>query len=216
MDRAGRQPTMRSSAGYASLPRRFRARPGSGSHTTLLGGAPTAFANLLTAQQRKEFITGLDKIGLDKQGNPLSTRVWVASFAPGSTALVSAVIKVHGTMSASSAVDRGRAVLDVDVNYRVVYAIEPPRAPQDWMRVVGQLTGYIEFNDWQDPGGPLQPWVSYAPSEAGVRCGMADGFIHPDYPGGPPDKVKPSGAPHDPYAMSNPDVAKGCSSATHT
>lgn len=136
---------------------------------TLLGGAPTAFADVLTAQQRAQFIAGLDKIGLDKQGYELSTRTWVASFAPGTTALIGDVIKAHGTMSARSAVDKGSTVLDIDVNYRFVYPVEPPHAPADWMRVVGQVTGYIEFTDWQDPGGPIQPWdVSAYPAITGT------------------------------------------------
>lgn len=184
-------------------------------HTTLLGGAPTAFADVLTAQQRAQFIAGLDKIGLDKQGYELSTRTWVASFAPGTTALIGSVIKVYGTMSARSAVDSGKTVLDVNVNYRFVYALEPPRAPADWMRVVGQVTGYVEFNDWQDPGGPIQPWdVSAFPDEAGARCGTTDGYNHPDYPGGPADKVQPSGAPINPYSMNNNPVTTGTCGAT--
>jgi hypothetical protein len=175
--------------------------------TTLLGGAPTAFADVLTAKQRAQFIAGLDKIGLNKQGYQLSTRTWVASFAPGSSALIGSVVKVHGTMSARSAVVKGSATLDVEVNYRFVYAVEPPHAPADWMRVVGQVTGYIEFNDWQDPGGPIQPWdVSAYPAEAGARCGMTDGYGHPDYPGGPLEKVQPTGAPINPYSMNNPET----------
>jgi hypothetical protein len=185
--------------------------------TTLLGGAPTAFADVLTAQQRGQFIAGLDKIGLNKQGYELSTRTWVASFAPGTTALIGTVIKVHGTMSARSTVDKGSTILDIDVNYRFVYVVEPPHAPADWMRVVGQVTGYIEFDDWQDPGGPLQPWdVSAYPDEAGNRCGMTDGYGHPDYPSGPLDKVQPTGAPINPYSMNNPDSTGVCQRTTGT
>ena len=68
-------------------------------HTTLLGGAPTAFADVLTARQRAQFVAGLDKIGVDKQGYERSTRTWVAAFAPGTTSLIGNVIKVYGTMS---------------------------------------------------------------------------------------------------------------------
>jgi hypothetical protein len=185
--------------------------------TTLLGGAPTAFADVLTAQQRAQFIAGLDKIGLSKQGYGLSTRNWVVSFAPGTTALIGSVIKVYGTMSARSAVDQGSTVLDIDVNYRFVYAVEPPHAPTDWMRIVGQVTGVVEFNDWQDQGGPIQPWdVSATPAEAGARCGTTDGYVHPDYPGGPADKVQPSGAPINPYSMNIQDKTGGCGTTTGT
>jgi len=172
--------------------------------TTLMGGAPTAFSNLLPPPERTQFLGGLDKTGLAKDGSELSTRVWVASFAPGTTVLLGHVIKVHGSMNARAAVDKGRKVLDIDVIYRFVYAAEPPHAPADWMRIVGQINGYTEFIDWLDPGGALLPWVFYSPDIAGIRCGIGDGFIHPDYPGGPPDKVQPSGAPVDPYATASP------------
>jgi hypothetical protein len=186
-------------------------------HTTLLGGAPTAFANVLTSQQRAQFTAGLDKIGLNKKGYELSTRSWVASFAPATTALIGTVIKVHGTMSARSGLDDGHPVLDVDVNYRFVYPVEPPRAHQDWMRVVGQVTGYIEFENVQDPGGPLQPWVVSAfPAEAGTRCGVTDGYIHPYYPGGPAATAKPTGATVNPYAMNNPPLTGSCQPTTGT
>ena len=153
----------------------------------------------------------------DKQGYTLSTRSWVASFAPGTTTLIGTVIKVHGTMSARSATDQGKTVLEVNVNYRFVYAVEPPRDPADWMRIVGQVSGYVEFNDWQDPGGPLQPWdVSAFPAEAGSRCGTTDGFDHPDYPGGPASKVQPSGAPINPYSMNAPPATGVCQNTTGT
>ena len=187
-------------------------------HTTLLGGAPTAFADVLTSQQRSEFVSGLDKIGLSKQGYTLSTRSWVASFAPGTTTLIGNVIKVNGTMSARSAVYKGSTILDIDVNYRFVYPVEPPHAPADWMRVVGQVSGYIQFTTFQDPGGALEPWdYSVYPSEAGARCGMADGYLHPDYPSGPPLKVQPSGAAINPYSMNNSNVITGgCQNTTGT
>jgi hypothetical protein len=185
--------------------------------TTLRGGAPTAFADVLTAQQRTQFTAGLDKIGLSKQGYSLSTRDWVASFAPGTTTLIGTVIKVHGTMSARSATDQGQTVLEINVNYRFVYAVEPPHDPADWMRIVGQVTGYIEFDDWQDPGGPIQPWdISALPSEAGARCGTTDGYSHPEYPGGPPSKVQPSGAPINPYSMNNQPSTGICQNTTGT
>ena len=82
---------------------------------TLLGGAPTAFADLLTRQQRTQFLAGLNKTGVDKQGNKLSTRAMVTSFAPGTTQLIGSVIKVSGTMSVRAAVDQRQKVLAVDV-----------------------------------------------------------------------------------------------------
>jgi hypothetical protein len=187
--------------------------------TTLLGGDPTAFANLLDPKQRAQFAAGLNKVGLAKDGAPLSSRAWVASFAPGTTVLVGSVTKVHGTMSAREATDQGSEVLDIDVNYRFAYAVEPPRAPQDWMRIVGQVHGYIQFTNWDSSNGSLLPWVSSAvPAEAGGRCAMADGYIHPNYPNGPAEKVQPGGKPIDPYSMTVPKVDKNssCTATTGT
>ena len=186
---------------------------------TLLGGAPSAYANLLDPKQRTQFTAALDKVGMAKDGSPLSSRAWVASFAPGTTALVGSVIKVHGTMRATEATDQGSQVLDIHVNYRFVYAVEPPHAPQDWMRVVGQVAGYIEFTNWDSSGGTLLPWVvSALPAEAGGRCAMADGYIHPDYTNGPPDKVQPNGKPIDPYSMTIPKYTSNstCTATTGT
>ncbi|HUN32045.1 MAG TPA: hypothetical protein VMU95_08485 [Trebonia sp.] len=184
-------------------------------HTTLLGGAPTAFANLLVPSQRSQFVAGLDKIGL-KSGQQVSTRAWLASFAPGTTDLIGSVIKVHGTMSARATTYQGNPVLDVNVNYRIVYPVEPPRAPQDWMRVVGQDTGTIEFGTWQGGGGSFEPWVLTNLAEAGDRCDAMDGFIHPDYPTGAPDKVQPSGATVNPYDLNDIPTGKSCQPTSGT
>jgi hypothetical protein len=187
---------------------------------TLLGGYPAAFADLLTAEQRKEFLAGLNKTGVAKNGDPLSTRDWVVSFAPGTTTLVGDVIKVHGTMSARAAKYQGYNVLDVDINYRFVYAVQPPHQPQDWMRVVGRLHGYVEFFNWANPGGTLQPWVRNDPGMAGGKCGTTDGYTHPDFPGNRPAPGQPSeqptGTPIDPYSMANPEGPGNCQAITGT
>ncbi|HUN32044.1 MAG TPA: hypothetical protein VMU95_08480 [Trebonia sp.] len=185
-------------------------------HTTLLGGAPTAFANLLVPPQRSQFVAGLDKIGRDSSGALRSTRVWVTSFAPGTTVLIGTVIKVHGTMSAQASTSQGNPVLNINVNYRVVYPVEPPHAPQDWMRVVAELTGYVSFGDWQDSGGDFVPWVETDDAPAGIRCDAIDGFVHPEYPDSSPDKVRPSGNAIDPYSMKNQPATSGCQPTTGT
>jgi hypothetical protein len=85
------------------------------------------------------------------------------------------------------------------------------------MRIVGQETGYLEFtNARQDPAGPQQPWVAAVPAEAGGRCGMTDGYLHPAFPSGPQDKVRPSGAPVDPYSMTTPKTTAACERASGT
>lgn len=171
---------------------------------TLRGGVPTAFASLLTSAQRAEFYSGLDRTGLDRQGFPLSTRTWVTSFAPGTASFVTSVVKVHGTMSAGTAILSGSAVLRVQVDYMFVYAVEPPGHPADWMRVVVQDVGHVDFARWDDPGGALEPWVSTGGAVSGEQCGVPDGYIHPAYRDGARSAVQPSGAPVNPYSTAAP------------
>jgi hypothetical protein len=187
--------------------------------TTLRGGSPAAFASLLTAQQRTVFTSDLGKTGLNSDGRLRSTRAWVASFAPGTASLIGPVIKVHGTMSAGIAQDGGREVLRVHLDYVFVYPVEPPGLPADWMRVVARNYSDVDFATWDDPGGALEPWLhqwNYG-GTAGARCGINDGFIHPQYPAGPSSKVKPSGTPIDPYNQTAPPPAGDiCRAATRT
>ncbi len=49
---------------------------------TLRGGKPTAFADLLTKEQRATFLAGLRTGALNKDGTQKNTRTWVTSFAP--------------------------------------------------------------------------------------------------------------------------------------
>jgi hypothetical protein len=149
---------------------------------TLRGGAPAAFAGLLAKQQRAAFLAGLNTKGVNKGGYPLSTRKWVASFAPGSADFIGNVIKVHGTMSAHSAKEAGGVVLAVQVDYLFAYAVEPPGRPGDWMRVIDHQYGNVNFAQWDDPGGPLEPADQTIIGNAGIVCGTDDGYIHPAYP----------------------------------
>jgi hypothetical protein len=126
----------------------------------------------------------------------------VVSFAPGTTKLIGSVIKVHGTMSAHATTDdHGARVIEVKVNYIVAYPVEPPRAPEDWMRVVAHFDGYIAFGDWSGAETSFEPWWGLGPSMSGIRCSTPDGYVHPDFPSGPPLKVKPTGLAIDPYSL---------------
>jgi hypothetical protein len=183
---------------------------------SVLGGAPTAFADLLTQDQRSQFTSQLNKIGLDKYGDPVSTRGWIVQFAPGTTKLIGSDIKVRGTMSAGAAKQGGDPVLRVTVDYIVVYAVEPPRAPADWMRVVAQFQGHIDFADWAEADTPFEPWWNAGPAVAGIRCGVKDGFIHPDYPSGPPDSSVASGPAVNPYTFGEPSSTGACQPTTGT
>lgn len=185
---------------------------------TLLGGYPSAFASLLIKQQRTEFLDGLNKRGLDKQGYPLSTRDWLTSFVPGSTTFVTDVVKVHGFMAASEARDSGMLALRITVNYLFTYAIEPPRAPADWMRAIGHEQGYIDFGQWNDPGGALEPFFQGSTAVAGALCNTTDGYDHPAFPQGPPSTVRPSGTPVNPYSLATtaPGGPYRCRASTGT
>ncbi len=190
---------------------------------TLLGGAPTAFEKLLTAAQRTQFLAGLNSKGVTKAGYPRSTRAWVASFAPGSTALVGSVIKVYGLMSVRAVTQSGTAVLAVQVNYLFAYAIEPPHDPADWTLVVDHVTGSIDFARWndRDPGrsGALEPWYRAVITAGGaVACGPGDGYIHPDYLNGRSAAFGQSAATAGMYSLATPAAGGGpaCERATGT
>lgn len=183
----------------------------------LLGGAPTAFANLLTQQERDQFVSQLNRTGLDKHGDPRSSRGWIVQFAPGSTKLVGSAIRVHGSMSAAATKDRnGYPILRVRVDYIVVYAIEPPRDPLDWMRIVAQFKGTVDFGAWAQADTPFEPVWNAGPAVAGIRCGTKDGFVHPDYRSGPPDTAAPAGPAVDPYAFGEPGKTGACQPTTGT
>jgi hypothetical protein len=183
---------------------------------TLRGGPPTAFADLLTRQQRAQFLAGLRTRALAKDGTAQNTRTWVTSFAPGSTTFVTTVIKVHGRMSAGTATVSGTEVLRITFSYLFAYAVEPPGDPADWMRIVQRQYGSVDFAPWDDPGGPLEPWASVGGGAAGGLCGERDGYIHPDYPHGPPQSVTPSGTPQDPYSTATPSASYACRQTTGT
>jgi hypothetical protein len=185
---------------------------------TLRGGSPDAFASLLIPQQRSFFVDNLDKVGLDSRGYARSTRGWVVSFAPRSTQLVGNVIKVHGSMRAMAAQVNSSPVLRIHADYLFVYAVEQPDNPLTLMRIVAQDVVNVDFGTFTDPGGPLQAyWNLIGGGAAGARCDVNDGFVHPEFPHGPPDKVKPTGAPINPY---NPGKSAtehtGCEATTGT
>jgi hypothetical protein len=184
---------------------------------TLLGGTPTAYADLLMSQQRAQFLGGLNKQGVNKDGSQLSTRAWVTSFAPGSTELIGSVIKVRGTMSAKSVRVTNTTALIITVNYVFAYAIEPPATPSDWMRLVTHRHGSYEFVPWPDLGDPLQPWDDTTTSQAGGLCGATDGYLHPDYPSerGPGAHPSPTGPALNPYSFATYSPA-GCTRSTGT
>jgi hypothetical protein len=182
---------------------------------TLLGGQPAAFERLLTARQRATFTAGLGAHGVGKDGRPLSTRSWVASFAPGSAQLDGGVIKVSGTMNAVVVAESGRQVLRVEVNYSFAYAVEPPHNTTDWSRIVTRQYGSVDFARWDDPHGALEPWdKTVVDPLSGVACGPADGYIHPAYPSNGSITAEQSRLVIRPYTRALPAATGACASTT--
>jgi hypothetical protein len=119
-------------------------------------------------------------------------------------------------MKASVVTESGGPVLRITVDYLFVYAVEPPGDPADWMRVVQQQSGTVNFARWDDQGSSFEPWYNMAGSPSGVRCSAHDGYIHPDYPSGPPDTVQASGKPVNPYSLATRAPGGGCRPVTGT
>lgn len=183
---------------------------------TLLGGRPTAFERLLSNQQRSDFIATLHKTGLYKDGTDRNLRSWLVAFAPGGTVLVGSEIKVHGTMTASAGKDQGNHVLYIGINYRFVYAVEPPHQPAAWRRVIVSYGESVEFGNWAGGATNFDPWVLWNQADAGVDCAKNDGYIYPDYQTDLPQGSQPSGAARDPYSMAKLPAATGCWLASRT
>ena len=139
-------------------------------------------------------------------------------FAPGNTELIGSVIKVQAAMSAESVSDSGRIVLAISVNYIFAYAVETPANPADWMRVVTHLSATFDFAQWDDPGGPLEPWdTRTSRGQAGVLSDNTDGYLHPNYPSerGPGAHPSPSGPALNPCSLGT-NVPAGCTRTTNT
>ena len=186
---------------------------------TLLGGPPTAFADLLASKQRTQFLDGLNRMGVNRAGLPLSTRQWVTSFAPGSAKLIGSVIKVRGTMSAKSVYVSDTTALAITVNYLFVYAIERPGNATEWTRLVTHRDGNFDFAAWQDPGGRLTAWDLTSGNQAGAECGGTDGYVYPDYPSGQRIGAQPSasGPALNPYSLATKLPANvSCGQSTGT
>lgn len=189
--------------------------------TSLLGGPPTAYAKLLTHDDATQFLSGLTKKGVDKQGYPLSTRSWIMSFPPGDAQLIGNVIKVHSGMYAKATTLDGSPVLDVYSDYIFVYPIEPPGRPADWMRIVNEVAWIVSFGNWQGSATAFEPWVSGDSAKGGVAgalCGTTDGYQHPDYPNNAASaqsSVSPTSTPIDPYQLGKTSSGK-CQATTGT
>jgi hypothetical protein len=114
----------------------------------------------------------------------------------------------------------GYNVLDVDVDYAFVYAIEPPGAPASWMRIVNEVGWTLSFGAWAGAATTFEPSISTSGigGVAGALCGTTDGYEYPDYPDNPSSEARPSGSPSgtpvDPYVMGQSRT--GCQATTGT
>ena len=126
---------------------------------TLAGGAPTAFADLLTPSARTQFLSGLNVRGAYRTGQSRSSRSYVESFAPGTAELIGSVIKVKASISAQTYRQSGMLVLAVNVNDLATYPIERPGDASTWMQVVADVYGFFSFAHWDNQSRPPQPWT---------------------------------------------------------
>lgn len=182
---------------------------------SLFDGSPAPFADLLAQYERNIFLSGLNKPKGVPGGPPGSTRGLIVQFAPGTTTLVTSAIRVRGTMTAATASSGGNEVLRVSINYIVAYAVEPPHAPADWMRVVAHFDGPVDFGDWGGSDASFKPVWNLSPASAGGRCGMTDGYVHPEFPNESPSAVQGKGPVIDPYDFNSPETV-GCGRTSHT
>ena len=74
----------------------------------------------------------------------------------------------------------------------------------------------MNFATWDDPGGAPEPWVNLANATAGGRCGIGDGYVHPDVPNSAPDNVQPSGPTVNPCSLSTTGPSASCGMTTGT
>lgn len=172
---------------------------------TLLGGSPNAFARLLDRAQRGWFRDGLD----DKE---TTTRTMVVSFAPKTAELATDVIKVRGRTTLGTFEEHGQKGVQAKLNYLVVYGVQRPGRPATVERIVAHFTGATRLQ--RIDGRLAVRVVGWGASTTPARCDVPDGFVHPYYDDSPPDKVRPSGPPTDPYDLDDEPTHDGSCEAS--
>jgi hypothetical protein len=184
---------------------------------TMQGDRPTALGRLLISQQRSWFYEHLTKPVRVRKVRPWRTWRWVTAFSPG-TQVVGRIVRVHGKrMTAKAITVDNHPALQVYADYIFVYAVQQPGAPDSRLRIVGQQYATVQFAQWYDPGGPLEPWIrDFGASYAGAVCGEADGLVHPQFPSVGSGSIPPSGVPVDPYDLGRPKVHGACMATTGT
>lgn len=183
---------------------------------TMNGAKPTALGLQLTSQQRSWFYYHLTRPIKSRHKPAWVTRAWVTAFAPG-TEEVGTIVKVHGAqMTAKVVTASQRTVLQIRADFIFVYAVQQPNVATSRLRIVAQQYATVQFAQWDDPGGALEPWITdFGASYAGAQCGQADGYVHPAFPSVGPGSVAPSGPPVNPYKLQPPSSA-ACEAVTGT
>jgi hypothetical protein len=212
--RAGQYSSAQVSAAYKTVKRMLVAAMLN--WPTMDGHKPAALGRLLIRQQRSWFYKHLTRPVRSHKG-PWRSRNWVTAFAPG-TEVVGSIVKVHGLpMTARQVTVDHHPALRIYADYIFVYAVQQPGVPTSRLRIVAQDYATVQFGQWYDPGGSLQPWITdFGASYAGAQCGTTDGLVHPAFPAVGPGRVAPSGAPVNPYQLGRPASKRACQATTGT
>ncbi|WP_433441585.1 hypothetical protein [Nonomuraea sp. CA-141351] len=173
---------------------------------TLMGGKPTAFAELLPPELRADFLGNLKHDDEEGPG-------YVIRFAPGTAELATDVIKVHGRATLDTFKEDGRHGVKVKLNHLVVYALHRPGRPETTIRLVAHPIGSVLL---YRESGRLVVWPDpWNPSTTPASCDTRDAFVHPVYEDSPPETVAPTGLPVDPYQLEE-DESTGCTASKGT
>ncbi|MFI7640269.1 hypothetical protein [Nonomuraea sp. NPDC049400] len=173
---------------------------------TLMGGKAAAFAELLPAELRADFLD-------DLKHNDEGALGYVIRFAPGTAELATDVIKVHGRATLDTFREDGRHGVKVKLNHLVVYAVHRPGRPETTIRLVAHPIGSVLL---YRESGHLVVWPDpWSPSTTPASCDTHDAFVHPVYEDSPPESVTPTGLPKDPYEQVE-DERTGCTASQAT
>jgi hypothetical protein len=159
---------------------------------TVRGKKPDAFIKLLDARQRAFFVAHLDK-----GGRKSNTRGWLFSLKPGTADLTTETVKADGetTLAARHGKD-GLGGVTITADYLFVHAVNRPGDPATVKRLVEHYKG--RFFAFLMNGRLVVRLDRSSAGTAGASCGVDDGFIHPQF-ADDAQKVRPTGAPVDPY-----------------
>jgi hypothetical protein len=172
-----------------------------------LHGDFTAFGRLLTRQQRIALFA-LPAAPAAQPKGAIASRAWFTVFVPG-TGPVGDMIKVNGAQMIAAAIRQGgHTVLRIQANYIFVYPVQRDTDQHSRVRVAVRVLATVLFARWDDPHGPLEPWVSAMTThDFNVHCGTYDGLVHPEFADPAPGTIQPGAGPIDPYNLLNPALS---------